>query len=237
LRIWNLNLPGARIVPIYCGSDLSLQTDSPTRPSTSSALSISSSSSQPPGCSSSALIPANLHACSESRNHALATRYSHSLAFARSPNGRVILDHDLDVLYFPPAPGYMAAPAQFHTCMSLCDPADLRRIRRVALHEDIFSGHLRQQPQKGGGGYYWSALAVGLTTECLRLVRDRMPAVDEIIIVSAAGSRDQEVLQEDMELEYSERLAAQVQTAMKDLSETADMPWNPHWDIAIDPIS
>ena len=194
-------------------------------------------SANPPGCSSPAPIPANLHACIESRQHALATRYSHTLSFARSP-GRVILDPLSDVVYFPPRRGYMAASAQFHTCMSLCSPADLRRVRRLALHEDLFSSSVYSSCC---APWYWSGLAVALTVECLRLVRDRMPAVEEVIFVSSSGGchgkDDDEVeFDHDEDDDAPARLVAQVQTAMRDLAATGDGAWEPpRWTVVTEP--
>lgn len=117
----------------------------------------------------------------------------------------------------------MAASAQFHTCMSLCSPRDLAHVRRLALHEDLFSSSL----VPSCAPWYWSGLAVALTVECLRLIRERMPAVEELIFVSA-GSPDED--------DAPARLAAQVQTAMRDLAAAGDSAWEPpRWTVVSEP--
>ncbi|KAF4123245.1 hypothetical protein GMORB2_6795 [Geosmithia morbida] len=191
LRIWDLTLPSSRLIPIRCGYDPS-----------------PSSTSVGPGCFSPASIPPSLQACIESRQHALSTRYTHSLSMARSP-ARVLLDHESDVLYFPPKEGYMAASAEFHTFLSLCNQTDLARLRRIALHE--------------------SGLAVGLTVECLARIRDRMPAIEQIIFVCAShedGGDD----------DAPARLRAQIHTAMSDLAASSGGKWTPPiWTIVAEP--
>lgn len=142
----------------------------------------------------------------------------------------------------------MAASAQFHTCMSLCSPADLRRVRRLALHEDLFSSSVFSSCC---APWYWSGLAVALTVECLRLVRDRMPAVEEVIFVSSSGAchsvdrgsdeeddEDEEMLvvDDDEDDDAPARLVAQVQTAMRDLAAAGDGAWEPpRWTVVTEP--
>ncbi|ROV94702.1 hypothetical protein VSDG_06140 [Cytospora chrysosperma] len=128
-KIWDFNLPGPRIVSIRCGPE-SLSScpglDSGGRPSPFSSS----------GCTSPAAIPANLHVCHESRREALR-RYRLSFGIARLP-GQVFFDPDHDVLYFGPRDGFMASEANLRTVLSLCDPAELARVKRVAINDALF---------------------------------------------------------------------------------------------------
>lgn len=236
-KIWEYNLPGPRIVSIRCGLDspsLSPGSSGPSGPNrswhqrslsrtsplsafaTSSSSSSSSSSSptslapnsspSPPGCTSPAPIPANLHACHESRREALR-RYHLSFGIARQP-GQVIFDPARDVLYFGPRDGFMASEAQLRTVLSLCDPAELAQVRRIAVNDALFwvyesaggggvggggggggrGGGMRGGGGGGGGGRTEVALAhttiaCSLLIDVLQLLRARLPGLRELIFV------------------------------------------------------
>ncbi|KAK7736210.1 hypothetical protein SLS53_007045 [Cytospora paraplurivora] len=95
-----------------------------------------SSSYYSSGCTSPAAIPTNLHVCHESRREALR-RYRHSFGIARQP-GQTFFDPEQDVLYFGPRDGFMASEANLRTTLSLCDPAELAQVRRVAINDSLF---------------------------------------------------------------------------------------------------
>lgn len=99
------------------------------------------------GCTSPAPIPANLHACHESRSEALR-RYGLSFGIARQP-GRVFFDPDQDVLYFGPRDGFMASEAQLRTVLTLCCPEELRRVRKVAINDALFWVYERSRRTSG----------------------------------------------------------------------------------------
>lgn len=202
LKIWNFNLPRSRLVPIRCGSD-SLSCSDPCP----GALSWTS------GCTSTARIPASLHACAESRAEALK-QYKLKFGFARGP-GQVFFNPETDILYFGPRSGYMAADSQFHTYMSMCDPAELATVRRIAINDALF----------WIDNTYRSMTAASLTVELLRRIQSRMPGLQEIIFVP----REDEVF-EGYGAAYIDpsmvhvRMAHQIQTAITTLCEQT-----PHW--------
>lgn len=202
LKIWNYNLPQTRLVPIQCGSNW----PSSLEPS-QSRLSFNT------GCTSPAVIPANLHVCAESRTEALK-HYQLEFGFARGP-GQVFFNPTRDVMYFGPRDGYMAADSQFNTCMSMCDPDQLATVRRIAINDALFWVDTT----------YRSMTASSLTVELLRRLQSRMPGLEEIIFVP----RDEESL-DSMWSDYLEptmvyvRMAHQIQTAVATLCEQT-----PHW--------
>ncbi|KAK7427091.1 hypothetical protein QQZ08_006360 [Neonectria magnoliae] len=207
LKIWNYNVPETRLVPIRCGSNWSCSLE-PSQP----GLSLHT------GCVSSAIIPANLHVCAESRAEALK-HYQLQFGFARGP-GQVFFSPARDVLYFGPRDGYMAADSQFHTCMSMCDPEQLAAVRRVAINDALF----------WVDNTYRSMTASSLTVDLLRRLQARMPGLEEIIFVP----RDEESMHS---MSYHEptmvyvRMARQIQTAVATLREQTPS-WNPpRWSI------
>lgn len=115
---------------VQCGSEERLSSDGPVGQFSSS------SSASSGGCSSPAPIPVNLHVCHESRREALR-RYQLLFGIAQQP-GRIFFDPDQDVLYFGPRDGFMASEAQLRTVLTLCDPEELRRIRKVAINDALF---------------------------------------------------------------------------------------------------
>lgn len=195
LRIWSLNLPTSRLIPVNCLTDLSSRAASSTKAS--------------PGCTSAAPIPSNLHACSESRAHALDTRYEHSLSFARSPPA-LLLDPRADVLYFPRLDGFMASASNFHAAVTLCAPADLSAVERLALHGDVFGTGTGEADD----AFYWSGLAIERTVEVLGLVRERLAGVGEIVFVSRRGSH------------RVTRLEEQIACAIRDMDWKDCPPWS-----------
>ena len=209
LKIWNFNLPRTRLVPISCGSDSLSCSDS-------SLGSLSWTS----GCTSTAPIPVNLHVCTESRAEALK-HYTLNFGFARGP-GQVFFNPDGDILYFGPRNGYMAADSQFHTYMSMCDPAELASVRRIAINDALF----------WVDNTYRSMTASSLTVELLRSIRARMPQVQEIIFVP----REDETM-DGYGSEYVEptmvhvRMARQIQTAISTLCEQTPNWTPPQWRI------
>lgn len=207
LKIWNLNLPSSRLVSIRCGSESpSLYEDPSTSPSRPAAPVAACTTA----CTSSAPIPANLHACAESRAEA-SKNYMRAFGFARGP-GQVVFNPDSDILFFGPRDGYMAADSQFHTCMSMCDQAELARVRRVAVSDSLFWVN----------GTYQSMTAASLTVRVVRELARRMPSLDVIFFVPR-----QEDEHDDGTGRLAmtrERMACQMQMALDMVCEQL-----PHW--------
>ncbi|KAF7560027.1 hypothetical protein G7046_g4134 [Stylonectria norvegica] len=199
LRIWNFNLPRTRLVPITCGSS------SLSRANDSSQTSLSWTS----GCTSSAIIPVNLHVCAESRVEALK-HYDLQFGFARGP-GQVFFNPDRDILYFGPRQGYMAADSQFHTCLSMCDPKELAAVSRIAINDALFWIDTT----------YRSMSAASLTVELLRRIQARVPHLQELIFVPRQEESTDAYLEPTM---VHVRMARQIQTAVATLCEQT-----PHW--------
>ena len=112
--------------------------------------------------------------CHESRREALK-KYSYSFGIARQP-GQIFFDSEEDILYFGPRDGYMAADAQFRSVLSLVSPAELASVRRVAISEALFWVNIPNP-------IYTSNVAASLTIEVLKLVRERLPGLRELIFV------------------------------------------------------
>lgn len=194
-KIWDLNLPGPRIVSIRCGSDSTslatgsgLDADGPGRSSQEGlgpSFSASASSLSPSDCTSPASIPTNLHVCHESRREALR-RYRPSFGTARRP-GRVFFDRDRDVLYFGPRDGFMASEAQLRTVLTLCDPAELSGVRRVAVNDALFWAYGSSGGPGGLGAgamvMTHATIASSLLVDVLQLVRARLPGLEELVFV------------------------------------------------------
>ncbi|RDA85013.1 hypothetical protein CP532_2047 [Ophiocordyceps camponoti-leonardi (nom. inval.)] len=194
LKIWNMNLPPGRIVPIRCGaaSPSIHEKQGPSRGDVT-------------GFTSNAPIPVNLHVCSESRAEAVK-RYRCAFGFARGP-GKVIFNPDDDILLFGPREGYMAADSQFHTCMTMCDQAELASVQHVAISESLFLGD----------GPYSSRTDSSLSFEVVKQLAKRMPLLKTMLFVSlgqpVAGLEP-----------AAELLARQVQLAIGRVHQQ-----NPHW--------
>ncbi|KAF4971689.1 hypothetical protein FSARC_1567 [Fusarium sarcochroum] len=202
LKIWNYNLPQTRLVSVQCGSSW---------PGCADSLSWT-------GCTSSATIPANLHACAESRGETLK-HYGLGFGFARGP-GQVFFDPDHDILYFGPRDGYMAADSQFQTCMSMCDPEELAIVRRLAINDALFWVDTT----------YRSMTAASLTVELLRRIQARMPGLEEIIFVPRAEESPDSVCYVEPTMVYV-RMARQIQTALATLCEQTPDWTPPCWRI------
>jgi hypothetical protein len=157
LKIWRHCIPGARLIPITCGASPSDDDD---------AL----RSRLATGCVSRARLPAILHACSESR--AVILRHHRLLfGFARGP-GQVLADPAGDMLFFGQRSGFAAPFAQFVSFLSLCDPGELARVRRVAVSDHLFCQ---------GSGAYRSETAGARTVELLLRLGERMPGLSEVV--------------------------------------------------------
>ncbi|TFB00647.1 hypothetical protein CCMA1212_007311 [Trichoderma ghanense] len=200
LKIWEASVPGPRLVSIQCGSDIS-EVSSP------------SPSVVHEGCTSPTPVPANLHACAESRAEALKA-YRRSFGFFRKP-GHVWFNPDVDIMYFGPRDGFMAAESQFHTCMALCDPAELARVRRLAVSDALF----------WIGASYDSMTSATLTLELLKQIALRMPGLQELIFVPW---QDKVLADEALALE---RMTWQIQTAMQFIPRLVPSWQPPPWKI------
>ncbi|KAG5913033.1 hypothetical protein E4U42_001546 [Claviceps africana] len=187
LKIWSLNLPTTRLVPINCGvGSPSLHAAQPCTTDKSFT-----------GCTSNASVPVNLHVCAESRADTLK-RFRRAFGFARLP-GHIYFNPASDILYFGPQEGYMAADAQFHTCMSMCDPSQLSSVRRIAISDALF--WIEES--------YNSMTAASLTVEVIRQLSLRMPALEQMLFVP----REQD--EASMPILTEERMFQQIQTAVR----------------------
>ncbi|KAG6001131.1 hypothetical protein E4U54_001174 [Claviceps lovelessii] len=203
LKIWNLNLPTTRLVPMNCGA---------ASPSLRDAQ-LCTTDRFFTGCTSNASVPVNLHVCAESRADALK-RFQRAFGFARLP-GHIYFSPASDILYFGPQQGYMAADAQFHTCMSMCDPSQLASVRRIAISDALF--WVEES--------YNSMTAASLTVEVLRQLSLRMPALEQIIFVP----REQDEALRPILTE--ERMFQQIQMAMRTVCQQIPSWQPPPWFI------
>ncbi|KAI1393405.1 uncharacterized protein F4822DRAFT_11986 [Hypoxylon trugodes] len=122
-NIWAYNLPGPRIVEIKYSNEPILTSQ------------LQEDTDRPIIYASSSPIPVNLHICRESRAEALK-RYR--LLFGTSPGaGRIYFDNLRDTLYFGLRPGFEGAETLFNTFMSMVQPEDLARVRRIAINEGL----------------------------------------------------------------------------------------------------
>ncbi|KAK2590239.1 hypothetical protein QQS21_012085 [Conoideocrella luteorostrata] len=192
-----------RLVSIRCGDKSPSPSDAEPCTTKSSFI----------GCTSDAPAPVNLHVCAESRVDALRS-FQRAFGFARMP-GQIIFSPESDILYFGPREGYMAAESQFHTCMSMCDPAQLALVRRIAISDALFWSQ----------GTYNSMTAASLTVEIVKKIALRMPALEQIIFVP----REEDEMTEPILTE--ERITHQIQMAMPTVCR--QLPWwrPPPWAI------
>lgn len=158
--IWNLNLPSSRLVQIRCGTtsiDALRDSHAPLRSADE--------------CRSNATVPTNLHVCHESRTETLK-QYNLCFGIARN-EGRIFFDLERDMLYFGARDGYMATVAQIYTFLSLGDPNDLNRVRRIAINDAVF----------WDGRVGDDAAAENLTAEIVERACSRMPRLETISFV------------------------------------------------------
>ncbi|KAJ4858360.1 hypothetical protein T069G_06627 [Trichoderma breve] len=202
LKIWQLSLPSPRLVSVQCGVDISAFARPPP------------DSPEYTGCTSPTRIPVSLQVCTESRAEALKS-YQPSLGFFRG-DGLVYFNYDIDILYFGPREGFMAADSQFHTCMMLCEPSELARVRRLAVNEALF---------RLVGDTYEFMSATRFTLEMLRQVSQRMKGLEELILVPW----DEEMVEESL---VRERLTKQMESALQSMKTEVDPSWRaPPWKI------
>ncbi|PFH58193.1 hypothetical protein XA68_14033 [Ophiocordyceps unilateralis] len=202
LKIWNMNLPSGRVVPLRCGT-ASPSLHEKQRPSRGDAST---------GFTSSAPIPVNLHVCAESRAEAFKS-YRRAFGFARRA-GKVMFNPIDDILLFGSHEGYMAADSQFHTCMTMCEQAELACVRRVAISDSLFLGE----------DAYSSLTASSLSVEVVRQLAARMPLLEQIIFVPREEQTD------DM-ASVRERMAHQIQMAVACVCQQVPHWRPPPWDI------
>ncbi|QPH16640.1 hypothetical protein C2857_001329 [Epichloe festucae Fl1] len=203
LKIWTLNLPTTRLVSMRCGARCPSLHDAQLCTTSMSFM----------GCTSNASVPINLHVCAESRADTLKS-FRRAFGFARMP-GQMFFNPASDILYFGPQDGYMAADAQFHTCMSMCDPSQLASVRRIAISDALFWVE----------GSYNSMTAASLTVEVLRQLSLRMPALEQVIFVP----REQDEATKPILTE--ERMARQIQMAMRTVCQQTPCWRPPPWVI------
>lgn len=199
-------------------------------------------------CTSPARIPANLHACHESRREALR-RYRLCFGTARRP-GRVFFDPERDVLYFGPRDGFMASEAQLRTVLTLCDPAELAAVRRAAVNDALFWVYSGAGGAAGGGGggagrevggdggdldgagesgamaATRTTVASSLLVDVLQLARARLTGLRELVFVprdeNPVYSADCCLVEPAI---IQNRLARQVREAMGAVFDGGPAPW------------
>ncbi|EFX04652.1 hypothetical protein CMQ_1580 [Grosmannia clavigera kw1407] len=270
LKIWAYNVPEPRMVAAQCGSKSPSLSAPPLpvvkagrrwrssqtkRPSTSPPL--PPPPPPLPWCTSPAAIPANLHACHESRAEALRC-YALMFGIARQ-TGHVYFDANQDVLYFGPRDGYMASEAQLRTLLTLADPDELARVRRVALNEALFWEGTRAARTTSAASTAVAAafelaspafqLAASAAVDVLLLLRTRLPGLRELILVPrdetpdrgldtalvplvtlGDGSTSATVIDAYAAATIA-RLSCQIQEAIRRM-HVAMPTWSPpHWDI------
>ncbi|KAL6694622.1 hypothetical protein J3F84DRAFT_49027 [Trichoderma pleuroticola] len=201
LKIWKMSLPSPRLVSVQCGISMSTL----ARPPPDSA--------EYTGCTSTTRIPVNLQVCTESRTEALKS-YQPSLGFFRG-DGLVYFNYDIDILYFGPREGFMAADSQFHTCMLLCEPSELARVRRLAVSEAMF---------RLSGDTYELMCATRFTLEMLRQVSERMTGLEELILVPWEEEMVEPALVHD-------RLTKQMRSALTSMRQVKSSWRSPPWKI------
>ncbi|KAF4510421.1 hypothetical protein G6O67_002309 [Ophiocordyceps sinensis] len=137
-----------------------------------------------------------------------------AFGFARGP-GHVIFGPESDVIWFAPREGCMAADSQFHTCMSMCDQAQLARVRRIAVSDALFWIDDTSR----------SMTAATLTIEVVKQLATRMSSLERIIFVT----RDED---EAADLPVAvERMARQIQMALATICQQAPLWRPPPWEI------
>ncbi|KAL7962728.1 hypothetical protein V8C34DRAFT_161222 [Trichoderma compactum] len=201
LKIWKLSLPSPRLVSVQCGADITAFSK------------YNPDSAEYAGCTSPTRIPVNLQVCTESRTEALKS-YQPSLGFFRG-DGLVYFNYDIDILYFGPREGFMAADSQFHTCMMLCEPSELSRVRRLAVNEALF---------RLAGDKYEFPSATRFTLEMLRQVSQRMKGLEELILVPWQEKMVDEALSRV-------RLTKQMHSALQSMRQVNSSWRAPPWKV------
>lgn len=145
-------------------------------------------------CKSISPVPSQLHACSESRTVAFS-HYTPSFSYCgREP--QVFFSPEIDILYFGPRPGYMAANSQLQSFLLTIDQAHLANIQRIAIDDAVFrtetSDSLTQPTSRPtsntlGNPHYSSVQAVSNTVEVLHKILARMPALKEVLFIPQGG--------------------------------------------------
>ena len=125
VKIWELNLPGPRLVSLRY---LSAATD-PSNHLTRKVLR---------GCTSSAPIPTNLHVNREARANALQY-YQLSFNLHHCPP-KIWFDSHNDILHFPPKEGWLGSWNHFVNAISMITSVQLGKLSRLAVHESLFRG-------------------------------------------------------------------------------------------------
>jgi hypothetical protein len=125
VKIWELNLPGPRLVSLRYTS----ATADPSNHAMRKALR---------GCTSSAPIPVNLHINREARANAL--QY-YQLSFnLHHCAPKIWFDFNNDVLYFPSKEGWLGSWNHFVNAISMITSVQLGKLNRLAVHESLFRG-------------------------------------------------------------------------------------------------
>lgn len=109
----------------------------------------------------------------------------------------------------------MAADSQFHTCMSMCDQAELARVRRIAISDALF----------WIDDTYRSMTAASLTMEVIKQLALRMPSLEQIIFVPREEDEAGDLAM------VQERMARQIQMAMATVCQQVRHWRPPPWHI------
>lgn len=157
--MWACNLPSSRIVSLHHRPD---QTAGPSAPE-----------GEPCGGGrfvSSATIPANLHACRESRAEAL--RVYRLLLGSAFPASKIFFSPRRDILYFGARSDYHSSRTQLATFLERAPRDQLAQVRRLAIN----------------AAAVWDANTTRTVStvqlmECLRWVLERLSHLEELIFV------------------------------------------------------
>jgi hypothetical protein len=156
LKIWELNLPAPRLVPLHY-----------TPPSAGTNASLQGSTSPAP-------IPQNLHTCQESRYLALC-HYRLSFALMQTPP-KIFFSPCDDILYFGYRAGYQASFKHFVNAIGLIEKHELGQVRRLAVHEGLFL-------DVGNGGRNNPTITAIRLQEFWNDVRLKFAGMEEVIVV------------------------------------------------------
>jgi hypothetical protein len=183
IKIWNLSLPGPRIVEVRCGSD-TISNKCPNGPGLISLVSLFGDGTEGgAGCRSSAPLPVTLHVNRESRAETLRAGYRPMFGVAGRP-GRVYFHPTQDVLYFGrKGTGLMGPHAQYRTVFALCE-GDLACVRRIAVDEAVLGS---PAVVRGSLGEVERSLALDRAVYEFFSHMSKLEALEELVFVSKDG--------------------------------------------------
>ncbi|KAI0123857.1 hypothetical protein BJ170DRAFT_98963 [Xylariales sp. AK1849] len=158
LRIWSCSLPDSRIVSIHCDAKPSPGPSAPFEARTHEC-----------SFTSSAVIPASLHVCRESRSEALR-EYQLSFGTLHQP-GKVFFNDSTDVLYFGARSDFRTSRSQFSAFLESIPPRQLARVRRLAVNAAV----VWENPS--------GPVSFAILKRCLTLINRHLSHLEKLIFV------------------------------------------------------